>query len=287
MDITNNNEKKNVRKINNKYILLQKIGSGSFGSIYLGENARTKEKVAIKMESIKDSAKLLKNESTVYQYLQSSREKIVGLPHLRWFGKDDEHYYMVINLLGESLQTIKNSRGVFSLTFTLQVGIQIIQLLKSIHDCGLIHRDIKPDNFLLGLGEKSKQLHIIDFGFCKPFLKEYNPLKKTNALIGSLMYASVCAHMCFEQSRRDDLESLGYMLLYFLMGSLEWQHCQSSVEVLQMKEVFVNSGVAPPILSEYFKIVKQLSFEERPDYNKLIELFSKRIEEEQKKKVTN
>jgi serine/threonine protein kinase len=208
---------------------------------------------------------------------------MVGLPQVKWFGKDDEHYYMVINLLGESLQTIKNSRGVFSLTFTLQVGIQIIQLLKSIHDCGLIHRDIKPDNFLLGLGDKAKQLHIIDFGFCKPFLKECNPLKKTNGLIGSLMYASVCAHKCCEQSRRDDLESLGYMLLYFLKGSLEWQHCVSSAEVLQMKES-INSGV---VLSEYFKIVKQLSFEERPDYNKLIELFSKRIEEEQKKKGAN
>jgi len=287
MDFANNDAKNNVRKINNKYILLQKIGSGSFGSIYLGENVRTKEKVAIKMESIKDCAKLLKNESTVYQYLQSSCAKMVGLPQVKWFGKDDAHYYMVINLLGESLQSIKNRVHIFSLTFTLQIGIQIIHLLRSIHDCGLIHRDIKPDNFLLGLGDKAKQLHIIDFGFCKPFLKEYNPLKKTNALIGSLMYSSVCAHRCFEQSRRDDLESLGYMLLYFLKGSVDWQHCQSSMEVLQIKESIANSGKVPTILSEYFKIVKQLSFEERPDYNKLIELFSKGIEEEQKKKVIN
>ena len=152
--------------IGNKYKLLEKIGEGSFGSIYKGENIRTHELVAIKVEPIINNTKLLKNESIIYQYLNNNE----GLPNVKWFGKDQVNYYMTINLLGESLQTLKERKETFSLKLVLQIGIQIITLLKMIHDKGLVHRDIKPDNFLLGLKNKNKQIYIIDFGFCKTFL---------------------------------------------------------------------------------------------------------------------
>ena len=103
---------------------------------------------------------------------------------------------MVINLLGESLQTLKERKHNFSLKLVLQIGIQIIKLLKMIHNKGLIHRDIKPDNFLLGLNDKNRQIYIIDFGFCKSFLNDnkHIDMKKTNNIIGTNNFASVNAH---------------------------------------------------------------------------------------------
>ena len=113
--------------IGNKYKLLEKIGEGAFGLIYKGENIRTKELVAVKIEPIVHDLKLLKNESIIYQYLINNE----GIPNVKWFGKDKTNYYMVINLLGESLQSLKERKQSFSLKLVLQIGIQILFLLKT------------------------------------------------------------------------------------------------------------------------------------------------------------
>ena len=129
--------------INNKYKIIEKLGAGCFGEIYKGENIRTQEHVAIKVESISNNLKLLKNESVIYQYLTGT----TGIPVVKWFGKDSDNYYMVLNLLGQSLQNLLITKHTFSLKLVLQIGLQIIFILQSIHDKGLVHRDIKPDNF--------------------------------------------------------------------------------------------------------------------------------------------
>jgi len=266
--------------INNKYFLIQKIGSGSFGTIYKGQNIRTKEYVAIKVESIKDEIKLLKNESIIYQYLTNT----LGIPQVKWFGKDSKNYYMVINLLGESLQQLKDKSTVFSLKLTLQIGIQILYLLKTIHNKGLVHRDIKPDNFLIGLHTLSNQIHLIDFGFCKTYLnnEKHIELKKTSSVIGSLTYTSVNSHNFLEQSRRDDLESLGYLLIFLIIDKLNWQNVniqsfeEKNATIKHMKNS-INSSNIPKILIDFLKSVKSLEFDETPNYNSLIELFKREI----------
>lgn len=267
--------------INNKYKILERIGEGAFGSIYKGQNIRTMELVAIKIEPICNETKLLKNESTAYQYLNN----IDGIPSVKWFGKDEDNYYMVIHLLGDSLQTIKNKRDCFSLKLVLQIGIHIVELLKTIHEKGLVHRDVKPDNFLLGLHSDSKRIFIIDFGFCKSYLFDgkHVPQKRTHNLIGSRTYASINAHHCIELSRRDDLESLGYMLIYFYTGFLPWQLVNSNEQmntnktIIMSKHSITEDGALPKILVNYIKYVRNLGFSEKPNYASIIDGFKREI----------
>jgi serine/threonine protein kinase len=260
--------------INNKYTLIHKIGEGSFGAIYKAQNCRTREEVAIKIEPIKLAANLLKNESVIYQYLLGTP----GIPQVKWYGKDINNYYMVIPLLGKSLEELLKEKQVFSLKLVYQIGIQLLQLLKSIHDKGLVHRDIKPDNFLLGAN--SKQLYLIDFGLCKAYTHNdaHIEMKQTKGLIGSLTYCSINAHRHCELSRRDDLESLGYMLIYFSLGGLPWRETKEESELLKQKMEIIMHPKVPSILKEFLKYTIALEFKETPCYEKCINVFKSELD---------
>jgi serine/threonine protein kinase len=264
--------------INKKYIVLDKIGSGCFGSIYKGQNIRTKEYVAIKVESIQDDLKLLKNESNIYQYLNGCE----GIPHVKWFGKDDNNYYMVINLLGSSLQDLMNKNGRFSLILILKLGIKIIGIIKTIHEKCLVHRDIKPDNFLFGLNQVSNQIYLIDFGFCKSYINngEHNKIKQISNMIGSKNYASINSHKCYDLSRRDDLESLCYMLIYFYNGVLPWNNVYDNDTIIRLKndEILNNDRIYPVVLLDFLRYCRSIKYEEKPNYYLIIDNFKREIE---------
>lgn len=261
--------------INKKYVLLEKIGEGSFGEIYKGFNYRTKEEVAIKIEKIvkkeDNEINILKNESNIYKYLLGTR----GIPIIKWYGRHEDKSYMVINLLGKSLQCTIHEFKKFSLNTVLKIGIQLLVLLKSIHEKGLIHRDIKPENFLFD--KDNKKLFLIDFGMCKGYINNGNhiEMKNTNGLIGSLTYASINTHRRLELSRRDDLESLGYMLIYFCLGNLPWRErvCEEA-EIIELKENIINDNNIPKIVTEYLSYIRKIEFKERPKYELFIKNFS-------------
>lgn len=266
---------------NNKYKLIKKIGSGTFGTIFEGINVRTNEKVAIKMELISDNVKLLKNESIIYKNLNG----IIGVPNIKWYGKNDLYYFMVIDLLGDSLEKVVQKRKLH-FKIVMQIGASIINILKHIHERGFIHRDIKPENFLLTT-EKPKKIHIIDFGLTKPYMINGSHIdyKQKQHFMGTPDFSSINAHNFCEQSRRDDLESLSYTLIYLHFGTLDWiendvfffTQQEKNDYIKGKKEEIVKNNNIPLILMEYHKSVRSLGFDETPDYEKYLENFKKEI----------
>ena len=268
--------------IGNKYKLHEKIGEGSFGSIHKGENIRTGELVAIKMELLSSETKLLKNESRVYQYL----DKMKGIPQLKWFGVDEQHHYMIFSLLGDSLSVFKEKHPILSLKIVIEIGYQLVKLIETIHNKQLIHRDIKPDNFLFGIGNKKAQLHIIDFGFCKNFVdRRGRHMKQTTdkTPLGTPNFISINVHDGDEPSRRDDLESIVYILLYLSESALPWnevslyygEYKNVNGKIKQAKLKTMDSELIPLLLREMWAYCRSLHFDESPNYEAIYEMMKK------------
>jgi serine/threonine protein kinase len=269
--------------INKKYKVIKQIGAGAFGTIFKGINIRTNEMVAIKIELISDELKILKYESNIYKIL----DKLDCIPKIKWYGKDDLYYYMVIELLGNSLENLLQISEKIKLKTILQIGINILNILMKIHERGFIHRDIKPENFLLTINKPTK-IYIIDFGISKPYLinNKHIEFKLTHQFIGTQNFASINTHDFYEQSRRDDLESLAYILIYFYFGKLEWS--DQSITFLDKEEEnnyfknkkkdLVKNEAIPKILMDYYRSVLALTFEETPDYIQFIDNFQSRLD---------
>lgn len=253
----------------NKYELLEKIGQGAFSQIFKGRNVRTGELIAIKIEPKTATIKLLQNETRIYKYLNEIDNIRLRIPTMKWFGVDHANYYMVISLLGKSLESFKREQptGRVSLSTVLHIGIQMIRLLESIHKAHLIHRDVKPDNFLFGIGDHKEQLHIIDFGFCTKY-KTNVAVSKSSNLIGTPKFASIAAHEFTELSRCDDLESVGYILIYLFMGELEWAQIVDNDTIKIMKLRVKSNTEIPRVFIDYLENVKNM------DYTNLMSIFN-------------
>jgi serine/threonine protein kinase len=252
--------------IANKYKIIEKLNNGEFGTIFKGENIRTKEEVAIKIESISSDVKMLKRETQIYQYLG----KAPGIPQIKWYGSTEKYNYMVMPLFGDSLVS-----KTFSLFDSFSIGEKMIRLLKFIHEKGLIHRDIKPENFVFN--QYGTDIYIIDFGLCKKYIDNENKhieMKKDKTIIGTPNFVSVNMHNGVEPSRRDDLISVAYIILQLINGSLPWQTQREMKEIKIQKQFICDWAKTPIKLIEYLKYCENLKFEEKPDYDYLIKILN-------------
>ncbi|XP_066109988.1 casein kinase I-like [Saccopteryx bilineata] len=269
--------------VRGRYKLIRKIGSGSFGDIYLAVHITSGEEVAVKLESQKARHPQLLYESRVYKILQGG----VGIPRIRWYGKEKDQNVLVMDLLGPSLEDLFNfcSRS-FTMKTVLMLADQMISRIEYVHTKNFVHRDIKPDNFLMGIGRHCKKLFLIDFGLAKKYrdskTRQHIPYRDDKNLTGTARYASLQAHLGAEQSRRDDMESLGYVLMYFNRTSLPWQGLKATTkkqkyEKISEKKMSIPVEVLckgfPAEFAIYLNYCRGLHFEEIPDYMYLRQLF--------------
>lgn len=256
-----------------KYHAVKVLGEGSFGKVY--EVVYNENKFALKVED-KNENNLLEKEAKVLKLLKGP-----NIPKFEFFGEENNKNILVMELLGKNLECILEKFQKFSIKTTCILGYQMLQLLKYIHDRHIIHRDIKPENFALGRKKYNASLYLIDFGLSKKYRSSktlrQHPLVKKKGLTGTARFASINALQGYEQSRRDDLESLGYVLFYFLKGSLPWQNIKVKNKddryagILKKKMELSGKDLSAGLPSEFGEILdyfKKLDYTEEPNYEK-------------------
>lgn len=282
LDNKSSSSGKRRKILSDNYVIVRKIGSGSFGEVYVGQDKNGAE-VAAKVEERTKTPRII-NEYRIYQYLQKCGFTI-GLPKIYEFIQTSDYNIMFMQLLGPSLDDLLTKYNKkFSLPTVMLLADQTISLLNNLHNTKFLHRDIKPNNFLIGKDDPG-QVYIMDFGLSKKYISNGSHIKfrDNRSLIGTARYASINMHMGFEPSRRDDLESLGYMFVYFLKGSLPWQglkkrgNAQNSLEAIG--EVKMSTSLdtlctdIPECFKKYIQYCRKLKFDEVPDYKYLKGLF--------------
>ena len=277
------------KKFFSKFRTIKKLGEGSFGKVYKAEY--NNEYYALKFENKKKGQTLLENEATIMTYLKGP-----NIPLIKSFGYSGDYNILVMQLLDKSLEDIFNKRTKFSVKTTCMLGYQMVTVLQYIHDRHIIHRDIKPDNFVMGANENNAHLYLLDFGLAKKYrssrtLIQY-PLIKKKKLTGTARYASIHALEEMEQSRRDDLESVGYVLMYFLRGGLPWQGLKIRSKEDRYKKILAKKKETTPEelckgfpdeFRQFVSYTRNLEYTQQPDYNMLkrmlFELVTKKMED--------
>ena len=266
-----------------KYRLLNLISEGIYGQVYIAININTNKFYAMKAESKDSNYQILEQEAYNLYSIKS-----LGIPEFITFGRINNYNVLIEELLGKSLfEIFKEYNNIFSIQDICLISIQLLERLEWIHSKTLIHRDLKPQNFLLGRENKNNIIYLTEFGLCTKYCSS-----KTGKHIipgfrgtftGTLKYSSANAQRGSQQSRRDDIESLGYNIIFFMKGELPWEHLNLKynekdlyLKTYAMKKYMPVERLCkglPPEMQDYFKYVRNLKFQEKPNYDYLKNLF--------------
>ncbi|KAI0321240.1 kinase-like protein [Amylostereum chailletii] len=266
-----------------KYRLEEELAIGGCGTVFYGVHTVAGKEVAIKVEPAVAKHSPLKHESKIYKSLMGSP----GVPWIIWSGKQGDYNVMVIDLLGPSLEDLfKMCNRHFSLKTVLLLADQLISRIEFIHTRDLVHRDIKPANFVMGTGHAGHLVNVIDFGLAKKFRDPrtgaHIPYQQDGHHgVGTSLFASLNTHLGVECSPRDDLESLSYMLIYFLRGTLPWRKLKATTvsgtwDIIRDAKIAAESTLTanlPREFATFHQYARGLEFGDTPDYSGMRELF--------------
>lgn len=268
--------------VKERWKVLRKIGGGGFGEIYDALDMLTRENVALKVESAQQPKQVLKMEVAVLKKLQGKDHvcKFIGC------GRNDRFNYVVMQLQGRNLADLRRSqsRGTFTISTTLRLGRQILESIESIHSVGFLHRDIKPSNFAMGrFPSTCRKCYMLDFGLARQFTNSCGDVRPPRAVAGfrgTVRYASINAHRNREMGRHDDLWSLFYMLVEFVVGQLPWRKIKDKEQVGSIKERYDHRLMLkhlPPEFSIFLDHISSLDYFTKPDYQLLTSVFDNSI----------
>jgi serine/threonine protein kinase len=272
-----------------KIELTKKCGAGCFGEVWRGKDKETGKDIAVKLEELKTQAPQLEFEYDVAKKLAGDAMDPLypqgfALP-CSFFKNAGRHCALSMPLLGPTLENMmERMRGKLSPKTTMMLAEQVLRRLEYLHALGIVHRDIKPENFMLGRGSTENHVHLIDFGLSRAYWVDDKHRKYRDRLnlTGTARYASLNAHKGIEQSRRDDLEASGYMLVYFLRGAMPWSGLAAKTQkekFQRIAEVKASTDLGelcegqPACFKAYIEATRALTYDQRPDYNALRALY--------------
>jgi serine/threonine protein kinase len=254
------------------------IGCGAFGVVYRGTHEVTGEEVAIKIESAATKAPQVLYEAKVYNSL--ARRNDGKVPKVHWHGAAGSFNIMVMELLGPSLEDVfvNYMDRKCSQIQVSRLGLKILEGVEYLHSMGFIHRDIKPDNIVFKKGSL-QDVQIIDFGLAKKYTDKtqcHIPFQVNKACLSDSAFVSLRTHFGLQQSRRDDLESVAYVLLYLSRGSLAWDGLKPQ-EMMELKASSAVEKLCREHLAKFLRYSRDLPFEKAPNYNRLRKYLNQHI----------
>lgn len=260
--------------INNRYQILSELGKGGFGMVYKVLDLAKSQEFALKLESF--------NRGSIYQEIKILQDLQggVGISKVHDNGKFNIYSYMVLDLLGQNLSSMRRSLSGFSLNTVMLLLNETLTRIEYIHSKGYIHRDIKPQQFLVG---PKDTIYLVDYGISKKYIIDghHMAFQSQCERAGSSSYASVNSHIGFRLSRRDDLESWIYMGVFLKQGFLPWQQRKSMNNNRKWQNAFTIKrnikdeelfSQCPKQFIAMLDYVRSIKFEEKPNYEFLREL---------------